>query len=74
VARYLVGGWRKVPGDPTFTRTEVNGDTALLVTTGGRPLAVIALEFQNTLVTGIRIIANPEKLSHLTVLLSSQGV
>ena len=73
VARYLVGGWRKVPGDLTFTLTEVNGDTALLVTTGGKPLAVVALEFEDTLVAGIRIIANPEKLSHLTALPSSQG-
>ena len=46
---------------------------ALLVTTGGRPLAVLALEFEDTLVAGIRIIATPEKLSHLTVPLSSQG-
>lgn len=70
VARYLTGAWRKVPGRLEFTFTEVNAGTAIAVTSDGL-LAVIALEFDGDLIAGVRILANPAKLSHLTALASS---
>jgi len=71
VARYLIGGWRKVPGDLGFTFADVNGGTGVLVTADGKLLAVLALEFDGDLVAGLRIMANPEKLSHLRGLTGS---
>jgi RNA polymerase sigma-70 factor (ECF subfamily) len=66
VTRYFAGAWRTMPADVTCTLTEVNADTAVLVTAGGTPLGVIALEFDGRRIAGVRIIANPAKLSHLT--------
>jgi RNA polymerase sigma-70 factor (TIGR02957 family) len=71
VARYFVGGWRKVPVDLDFTFAEVNGGTAVVALAGGVLVAVVALEFDGDRIVGVRIIANPAKLSHLTDLASS---
>lgn len=71
VARYLTGAWRKVPGALDFTFTEVNGGTGILVAMEQTALAVVALEFDGERVAGVRIIANPAKLSHITGLASS---
>jgi len=74
VARYFAGGWRKVPGAVDFTLTEVNGDTAVLARVDGRLLAVIALEFDGACIAGVRIVANPAKLSRLAGVAGSQLV
>jgi RNA polymerase sigma-70 factor (ECF subfamily) len=71
VARYLTGAWRKVPGALDFTFTDVNGGTGILVAMEHTALAVVALEFDGDRVAGVRIIANPAKLSHITGLASS---
>ncbi|MFC7614419.1 sigma factor-like helix-turn-helix DNA-binding protein [Actinokineospora soli] len=64
VARYFAGSWRKVPADLAFAFAEVNGTTALVATADGTPLAVVALEFDGHRIAGVRIVANPAKLSH----------
>jgi RNA polymerase sigma-70 factor (ECF subfamily) len=65
VARYLMGTWRKVPGEIDFAFTEVNAGTAVVASMAGQPLAVVALEFDGEQIAGVRILANPEKLSRL---------
>jgi RNA polymerase sigma-70 factor (TIGR02957 family) len=70
VVRYLAGGWRKVPVGLEFAFAEVNGTTAILAVAGGTVLAAVALEFDGERIAEIRIMANPEKLSHLAGLAS----
>jgi RNA polymerase sigma-70 factor (ECF subfamily) len=71
VARYFAGAWRKVPAGVTFSFVEVNGDTAFIVTADYKPLGLVALEFDGSHIVGVRIIANPAKLSHLAGLVGS---
>lgn len=71
VARYLVGGWRKIPDTTGFGFAEVNGGTAIVVTVDAAVMAVLALEFDDTAIAGVRIVTNPAKLSHLRVLAGS---
>lgn len=65
VARYFAGAWRKAPDGLAFTFAEVNGGTALVATANGTPLGVVALEFDGDRIAGVRIVANPAKLSHM---------
>lgn len=64
VARYLTGAWRKVPDGLAFTFADVNGGTALVAAAGGTVVGVVALEFDGDRIAGVRIVANPAKLSH----------
>jgi hypothetical protein len=55
----------------TISFIEVNGDTAFVATADDKPLGVVAPEFDGARVAGVRIIANPAKLSHLAGLAGS---
>jgi RNA polymerase sigma-70 factor (ECF subfamily) len=65
VARYFAGAWRKAPDGMACTFAEVNGGTAIVTTIEGNAVGVIALEFDGERIAGVRIVANPAKLSHI---------
>ena len=70
-ARYFAGSWRKLPDGLDFSFAEVNGGTAIIAAANGRTLGVVALEFDGTTIAGVRIVANPAKLSHVQGLAGS---
>jgi RNA polymerase sigma-70 factor (ECF subfamily) len=43
----------------------VNGQIALVVYIGGQPFSVLTVEVEQGKIQAIRIVANPEKLSHV---------
>jgi len=73
VARYLAGGFRKIPDTLDVTFAEVNGGTAVLVTTAGTLLGVVALTIEDDRISELHVIANPEKLRFVARTLSHSG-
>ena len=70
VARGILIGLKKlVPKDLARRITEVNGKPAVVSWRDGKPFSVLTLEVSEGRVTGIYVITNPEKLSHLPGLL-----
>ncbi|WSR28282.1 RNA polymerase sigma factor SigJ [Streptomyces sp. NBC_01205] len=61
VARFLVGALRKYMAGMPVSFAEVNGEPALLV--GGA--AVMQVEIEDGLISGMRTVVNPEKLEFL---------
>ncbi|MGW6708117.1 RNA polymerase sigma factor SigJ [Streptomyces sp. NPDC054956] len=71
VARFLRGALRKFGADQPLSFAEVNGEQALLIGEG----AVLLAEFENGLVSALRVVVNPEKLEFLRRQLShSRGL
>lgn len=69
VARFLVGALRKFVGEEAVAFAEVNGAPALVF----GEVAVFLPEFENGLVSGARVVVNPEKLGFLRRQLSHSG-
>ncbi|MGW5052905.1 RNA polymerase sigma-70 factor [Actinokineospora sp. NPDC004072] len=68
VARTLVNGFRAVIALPgvSLRPAEVNGGPGALVLDGGeRLIGVMALDFADGRIAGIRSVVNPDKLAHL---------
>jgi len=65
VAKYLVSVSQQAPDETTAELVAVNGSLGWLATIGGAAMAVITFETAEGLVTGIRVVLNPDKLSHL---------
>jgi RNA polymerase sigma-70 factor (ECF subfamily) len=65
VARFMVGTRRFWPDDARVEPEEVNGQIALVVYIGGQPFTVLTVEVEQGKIQAIRIVANPEKLSHV---------
>lgn len=61
VARFLVGALEKYVADVPVSVAEVNGAPALLF----GEIAVLVIEFEDGLVSGLRTVLNPEKLTFL---------
>ncbi|MBO8190039.1 RNA polymerase sigma-70 factor [Streptomyces spirodelae] len=66
VVRMFAGGIGKFAGKITAEPTVVNGSPALLVRLDGEIDGVMALRVEDSLITGLYYVRNPEKLSHLT--------
>lgn len=64
VARFLIGLGTRVPGGVTMEVEEVNGADCLVVRAAGAVTQVFALDVGER-VTGLQIVANPAKLSHI---------
>ncbi|MEU9831869.1 RNA polymerase sigma-70 factor [Streptosporangium sp. NPDC048047] len=62
VARYLVGTLSIAGEGVRLSATEVNGVPGLLARAGGELVGVLVPETSNGRISGIRIIANPDKL------------
>ena len=65
VARFSLGTRRFWPENSRIEFGEVNGQTALIVRTGDRVFAVLAVEVVAEQIQTIYVIANPEKLAQI---------
>jgi RNA polymerase sigma-70 factor (ECF subfamily) len=66
VARMFAGGMGRFEGTFTTEPTVVNGHPALLVRLDGEIDGVMAISVEDTRITGLYYVRNPEKLSHVT--------
>lgn len=76
VARYLAGAIRWMARnmtEPEIWIAEVNGEPATVGRAGGTVIGVLALEIADEQITGIRAVANPDKLTFLTRQVSRQA-
>ncbi|MGQ5649744.1 RNA polymerase sigma-70 factor [Streptomyces sp. EKR5.2] len=73
VARFLAGVAAKGIEDVSFRFLELNGGTALLVLSGGKPDTVLQVEVVDGLIQCIYIMRNPDKLGSLSVSQPSYG-
>jgi len=65
VARFSLGTVRLLPEYYQVELTEVNGQAAVIIRAGGQALFVLSIEVEAGQIQGIRIIANPEKLTRI---------
>ncbi|TMR24302.1 RNA polymerase sigma-70 factor [Nonomuraea turkmeniaca] len=65
VARFIVGGLRKAEATLTGDPTVVNGNPALLLRVDGEIDGVIAVRLEDTRITGLYYVRNPEKLTRI---------
>ena len=65
VARFIIGGTRKVQAPLTTDLTVVNGNPALVLRLNGEIDGVVAFRFEDTRITGLYYVRNPEKLSRV---------
>jgi RNA polymerase sigma-70 factor (ECF subfamily) len=65
VARFSVGTKRFLPKDYHMEITQVNGQAALIIRAGDQALFVLTIEVDEGRIQAIRLIANPEKLTHI---------
>ena len=65
VARFLVGIASRVPASATVDEHELNGQTCVVVRTGGTVSHAVSFTAEGDRIREIEIVANPAKLSHL---------
>lgn len=65
VARLLTVGQRKIAAAATWQSSEINGYPALLLRLNGEVDTVIAVRIDDGLITGLYLVRNPAKLTHL---------
>jgi RNA polymerase sigma-70 factor (ECF subfamily) len=65
VARFILGTRRFWPEGARVAIAEVNGQAALVVHIGDQPFSVLTIEEEQGRIQTIRILANPEKLTHV---------
>ncbi|MGI5436230.1 RNA polymerase sigma-70 factor [Streptomyces shenzhenensis] len=66
VARFIVGGVGRAGVTVTCDPAVVNGNPALLMRVNGELDGVIAIRVEDTRITGLYYVRNPEKLTHIT--------
>ncbi|MCX4679731.1 RNA polymerase sigma-70 factor [Streptomyces sp. NBC_01433] len=66
VARFMIGGLGRNQRPITVAPTVVNGSPALLVHLDGEIDGVMAIRVEDTRITGLYYVRNPEKLSRVT--------
>jgi RNA polymerase sigma-70 factor (ECF subfamily) len=66
VARFLLGILGNAPDDMTVELQPVNATPGILLRAGGHPFAVITLDCRPDAIAGVHIVANPDKLAHVT--------
>ncbi|HMA36222.1 MAG TPA: sigma factor-like helix-turn-helix DNA-binding protein, partial [Chloroflexia bacterium] len=65
VARSVVGGTRRYTEPYRAEIRELNGEPALILRVGERPMVVLFVEEEHGQITRLRAIANPDKLQRL---------
>jgi RNA polymerase sigma-70 factor (ECF subfamily) len=65
VARFLLGVLRTVPPGFSTRPAQINGDPGVIGYVDGHATSVVALDFEDGRLRGIRIVVNPEKLRAL---------
>lgn len=67
IARFLVSTWENAGlDDPAVRLATLNADPAIVVTSAGVPVSAFVLEVADGMVQKIYLVANPDKLTHLT--------
>jgi RNA polymerase sigma-70 factor (ECF subfamily) len=62
VGRFMIGAHTHAPPDVRAYLAMVNGQRSLVVTSGGEPFGVVALDVLDGKISAIRFVVNPEKL------------
>lgn len=66
VARFVIGTSRRVPANTRLEVATINGQPAMIVRTeDGAPFIALTVESDGQQIARIRVIANPDKLTHL---------
>ncbi|MDT0612846.1 RNA polymerase sigma-70 factor [Streptomyces sp. DSM 40712] len=65
VARLMVGGLIKQAAEVSLAPAQVNGHPALILRLDGALDTVMAVRFDDGLITGLYAVRNPEKLTHM---------
>ncbi|HEU5381043.1 MAG TPA: hypothetical protein VFV38_36935 [Ktedonobacteraceae bacterium] len=65
VARFSLGTKRFWPENSRIDLEEINGQTALIVHVGAQVFCVLTIEVEEKQIQTIRVIVNPEKLTHV---------
>ena len=65
VIRFSMGTRRFLPENYHMEIAEVNGQAATILRAGGQAFLVLAIEVEGGRIQAIRLMANPEKLTHL---------
>lgn len=73
VARYILGVLQKFAGGVSPAFMEVNGAPAMVATSGGELRAVWFFETDGAVITGLKMVVNPEKLEFIGRQLSRIG-
>jgi RNA polymerase sigma-70 factor (ECF subfamily) len=73
VARYVIGVLAKFADGLASTLLEVNGETAIVSTRDGVLASVWFVETDGVVVSGLRLVSNPDKLAYLGRQLSRTG-
>jgi len=66
IARFFIGVRDKLPEGAEILPRIVNGSLGYVIFVGGRPLQANAFTFDGERITGVHIVRNPDKLTHLT--------
>jgi RNA polymerase sigma-70 factor (ECF subfamily) len=66
IGRFLIGVLHKPGPEITYLPATVNGEPGVLGLVGGVVVAAVAVEVVDELITGIRMVSNPDKLAHLS--------
>jgi RNA polymerase sigma-70 factor, ECF subfamily len=66
VAHYFISLAKKAPENTSVEIAPVNGRPALIIRVGGALFAVMDFEIDADLIREVRVIVNPDKLSHLS--------
>lgn len=66
VANFLVSVSQQAPEGTVADLVEINGSMGWLATAGDLVVATISFDIDDALITGIRVVLNPDKLSHLS--------
>ena len=65
VARLLATHFDVLGGEESIESAQVNGGPALIIRRNGEIDSVVAVRIDDGLVTGLYVVRNPEKLSHV---------
>jgi RNA polymerase sigma-70 factor (ECF subfamily) len=72
VARGTLGNLMKMPPDKAWIE-EINGQSAIVATRGGKPYAVLVVETRNGQIHRLYTVVNPDKLTDIARLVGSRG-
>jgi RNA polymerase sigma-70 factor (ECF subfamily) len=70
VARFLTNVVQKIPVTPQMALRAVNGEPGLVLSFAGQPFLAMALEIDDGRIMAVRMVVNPDKLSHVTASLN----
>lgn len=65
VARFLFGIASKTPTDTTVRFADVNGQPGVIVYVNNLPYLVLLLDIVDGMIEGVRLVLNPDKLTHV---------